>query len=94
MKRGLRKHGVVLVKKKKKKFLQKRKMCAPWKWSWTLGFCLGILANDSRETPSMALDGEGVICVGLGWLTHAPNISTQVIPGSVGTTASPRPHNA
>lgn len=31
-----------------------------------LGFCLGVLANDPREIPSMALDKKGVIRGGLG----------------------------
>ena len=84
MKRGLRKSGVVLVTKQKRKFLQKRKTCALWKQSWALGFCLGNLANDSKDTPSVALDGGGLICVaGLEAAEnpmHAPNTSTQAIP--------------
>lgn len=46
-------------KKKKKKFLWKRKLGTGWKWPWTLGFCLGILAKDPTEVPLMAS--------GFGW---------------------------
>lgn len=43
---------------KKKKFLWKRKLGTGWKWPWTLGFCLGILAKDPTEVPPMASDGK------------------------------------
>lgn len=59
-------------------------MCARRKWSRTLGLGLGSLADDSRDTPSMASDRGGVICAaGLGAAespTHAPNTPTQAIP--------------
>lgn len=58
-----------------------------------LEFCLGSLA-DSRDAPSMALDGVGVICAGPGAAEprmHAPNTPTQQFLATWGPQGAPRP---
>lgn len=43
---------------KKEKVPMERKLGTGWKWPWTLGFCLEILAKEPTEVPPMALDGK------------------------------------